>query len=153
MASAVFLRPARAGDARGIALLSRERIEAGLTWQYTPPRVVALLADPDVAAVVAADPSGLQGFALMALGDDSAQLLLLAVQAPLQRRGIGSRLLDWQLRSARLAGIGRVSHELRADNEAGYTFLRLRGFEPVGRVPRRYDGVVAARWLLRPLAP
>lgn len=134
-----------------MALLSRERIEAGLTWRYTPERVAALIADPEVAAVVATGPGGLQGFALMALVDDSAQLLALAVQAPLQRRGLGSQLLDWQLLSARAAGIGRVSHELRADNEAGYTFLRLRGFEPVGRVPRRYDGVVAARWLLRAL--
>lgn len=145
MATTATLRLARAADAAAMARMSRDRVEAGLTWSYTPPRMAALLADPEVSSVVARGPAGLQGFALMHLGDDAAHLLLLAVDLTVQRRGIGRRLLQWQIDSARAAGAARVTLELRADNEVGYGFYRQAGFVPTGRVDGYYDGVVAAR--------
>lgn len=145
MAATVTLRPARARDARAIALMSRDRIEAGLSWRYTPARIAALIAEPEVAVVAACGEAGLLGFSVMQFGDDRAHLVLLAVDRAVQRRGIGRRLVQWQLDSVRVAGIARITLELRADNEAGYSFYRHLGFEPTGRIADYYDGVVAAR--------
>lgn len=153
MATTATLRLARAADAAAMARMSRDRIEAGLTWRYTPDRMAALVGDPEVSSVVARGPAGLQGFALMRLGEEAAHLLLLAVDLLAQRRGLGRRLLQWQLDSARAAGAARVTLELRADNEVGYGFYRQAGFVPAGRIDGYYDGVVAARRMVLDLRP
>src|SRR3982750_2217833 len=77
---AVDLRPARAQEARALALMSRDLVEAGLDWRYTPARMAALLADPETSTVVACAGDRPHGFAVMQFGDDRAHLALLAVQ-------------------------------------------------------------------------
>ena len=59
--------------------MSRSLIETGLGWRYTPQRMAALMADPEVCAVVAESSAGVSGFALMQFGDDHGHLVLLAV--------------------------------------------------------------------------
>ena len=49
----VLLRPARLQDAPAMAGLSRALIEAGLVWRYTPPRMAALIREPETMALVA----------------------------------------------------------------------------------------------------
>jgi [ribosomal protein S18]-alanine N-acetyltransferase len=145
MAATATLRLASTADAAAMARMSRDRVEAGLTWNYTPDRMAALIGDPAVSAVVARSGTRLQGLALMELGDEAAHLILVAVDLTVQRHGIGRRLMQWQIDTARAAGMERVSLELRADNEAGYGFYRHLGFEPAGRIDDYYDGIVAAR--------
>ncbi len=48
-----MLRLARVAEAPVLAEMSRERIEAGLAWRYTPRRLAALMAERDVLVVVA----------------------------------------------------------------------------------------------------
>lgn len=136
-------------EAGVLAHMSRRLVETGLPWRYTPPRIANLLRDPDAACVVGEDSLGVQGFALMHFGDEDAHLILLAVQRGWQRRGVGSRLLEWQLDSARVAGIRHVALELRADNETAFRFYRRRGFGMIGRNQSYYDeGVDALRMRL-----
>jgi [ribosomal protein S18]-alanine N-acetyltransferase len=144
----VTLRPARADDARAMADMSRELIEAGLRWRYTPMRMAALIRDRETMALVACDGLRVQGFAVMQFGDTHAHLVLLCVHATQHRRGIGRRLSEWLLESARVAGIASIQVELRADNATALLFYRRLGFTETGLVPDYYDGQIAARRMM-----
>ena len=139
------LRPARVQDARAMAEMSRELIEAGLGWRYTPRRMTALIRDPETVALVACHGSRIQGFAVMQFGDVHAHLALLCVQPTQQLRGIGRRLNEWLVESARVAGIASIRLELRADNAAALSFYCRLGFTETQLVPGYYDGRIAAR--------
>ena len=54
-----MLRLARVAEAPVLAEMSRELIEAGLAWRYTPRRLAALMAERDV-LVVAAEAGGVE---------------------------------------------------------------------------------------------
>ena len=142
---AVTLRPARAADAQAMAAMSRDLIEAGLAWRYTPARMAVLIADPEVVALVACDGPRLLGLAVMQFGDVHAHLALLCVQPHWQRQGVGLRLHDWLLLSAQVAGIAAIRLELRADNAAAHAFYSRLGFIETQLVPGYYDGLVTAR--------
>jgi [ribosomal protein S18]-alanine N-acetyltransferase len=142
----VTLRPARTTDAATMAAMSRQLIEAGLAWRYTPQRIGALMADDETIALVACDDAGaVQGFAVMQFGDDTAHLVLLCVRTARQRCGIGARLVEWLLQSARVAGITRVGVELRADNAGALVFYRRLGFVETRVLHGYYGGSVDAR--------
>ena len=132
-----------------MAEMSRVLIEAGLDWRYTPRRIAALIGDPDTVALVACDSARILGFAIMQFGDEQAHLTLLCVQPARQRRGIGRRLSEWLVASARVAGIVSIQLELRADNAAALTFYRRLGFTETLLVPGYYGGQIAARRMVR----
>jgi len=134
-----------------MAEMSRVLIEAGLGWRYTPRRIAALIGDRETVALVAHDASRIQGFAVMQFGDERAHLMLLCVQPRQRRLGIGRRLTEWLLASARVAGIEQIELELRADNCAAHDFYRGLGFAESQLVPAYYDGRIAARRMVLPL--
>lgn len=146
-------RPAHRCEARVLAELSRDLIEHGLGWRYTPARVATLISDPDHVALVACGPDdqGVLGFALMQFGDEHAHLSLLCVTPTQQRRGIGRRLIDWLIESANVAGIASIGLELRADNHGALAFYRRLGFVETQRVDGYYDAATAARRMTRSL--
>jgi len=139
-----MLRPAREQEARAMAEMSRTLIEAGLGWRYTPQRMATLMRDAETAALVAHDGAGIQGFAVMQFGDEHAHLVLLCVQPMQWQRGIGRRLIEWLLASARVAGMASIRLELRADNGAALSFYRRLGFTETKLVPGYYDGQIPA---------
>ena len=102
-------------------------------------------------ALVACDGTRIQGFAVMQFGDEHAHLALLCVQPTQQRRGIGMRLHDWLVASARVAGIASIRLELRADNGAALAFYQRLGFTETQWVPGYYDGKIDARRMSLPL--
>jgi [ribosomal protein S18]-alanine N-acetyltransferase len=134
-----------------MAQMSRELIEAGLNWRYTPARMAALMSERESLAVVACDVQQILGFAVMHFGDEHAHLALLAVRAQQHRHGIGRRLLNWTMQSARVAGMVSIGVELRADNAVAHQFYRGLGFCEAGLVPHYYDGHIAARQMRLPL--
>src|ERR1700747_2039281 len=93
--SDLSLRLARPREAVAVAKLSRDLIEYGLRWRWTPERVAASIHAPNVNVLVACDHEKLAGFAIMRYGDDDAHLDLLAVTPPYRRAGIGRQLLEW----------------------------------------------------------
>lgn len=128
-----------------MAEMSRELIEVGLGWRYTPRRMAALIGDPETVALVACDASSIQGFAIMQFGDENAHLTLLCVRPTQRKRGIGRRMNEWLVESARVAGIASVQLELRADNAVALAFYRRIGFTETQWVPGYYGGQFAAR--------
>lgn len=145
------LRLAGEDDARVIATLSRELIESGLGWSWTPSRVLRAIRDPDTLTLVACDGPLIIGFAIMQFATDRAHLSLLAVRKLQQRRGVGRRMVEWLEASARIAGIARVHLELRVNNHAARAFYADIGFAETAQVPGYYRGVETAVRMVRVL--
>jgi [ribosomal protein S18]-alanine N-acetyltransferase len=151
MISNLTIRLATCNDAPGIARLSRDRIEAGLGWSWMSPRVLRSIVDPQTNVVVALDAARMLGFGIMKYHDDEAHLLLLAVRAAVARSGVGSLLVEWLERSARVAGAGQVLLEARATNAAARSFYRRLGYSEIQSLPGYYQGREAAVRLAKDL--
>ncbi len=149
----LIVRPAKRRDARAIALLSRDHVERGLDWRYTPQRIAALIAHRECMAVVAARRDRIVGFAIMEFGDLIAHLCLLAVAPGARRQGTGGRLLDWLMASADVAGICHVRLEVRAGNHGARRFYQRSGFRVCGQRAGYYDGRETAVMMVRTLRP
>ncbi|MGE5336463.1 MAG: GNAT family N-acetyltransferase [Gemmatimonadota bacterium] len=132
---------ARRADAEWIASLSRDAIEDGLDWTWTPGRVLRSVANPATNTIIARERDRRLGFAIMTYGDADAHLLLLAVDSARRRQGIGSALLAWLELTARTAGISRIRAEVRAGNGAARAFYRRQGFEQARVLHGYYQGV------------
>jgi ribosomal-protein-alanine N-acetyltransferase len=146
---AISVRIAEPRDAQAIAMMSRDFIEAGLGWKYDAARVMRAIRDRETLAVVAseggkasttaaANRGALTGFAIMEFGDERAHLVLLAVRPSHRRLGIGQRLLEWLLESARCAGMASIHLELRSNNDAARRFYRAMNFYETVLVPGYY---------------
>jgi ribosomal-protein-alanine acetyltransferase len=138
------LKLAAPADAAPIAVMSRELIEAGLPWTWTPERVARNLAQRDTLALTARDGERLAGFAIMQFGEERAHLSLLAVRPDYQRQGLGRSMLEWLTESALTAGIASVHLELRETNLAARRFYLEQGFAETARIPGYYRGAETA---------
>jgi ribosomal-protein-alanine N-acetyltransferase len=158
---------AHAGDAREIAEMSRDLIEQGLSWSWTPARVLHFITGRDSSVVVArnqrrGDPRygdnpagarrGIEAFAIMHFGDELAHLNLLAVAPEHRRQGLGRQLMDWLTATAVEAGVFRIDLELRTQNEAARAFYANQGFTQEGVVQGYYQGREAALRMSRRLS-
>ena len=150
------IRLATRTDSLQIARMSRDLIECGLGWSWTPLRVQRSIADVATNVAVASVRNEPVGFGIMKYHDDEAHLLLLAVQKACKRRGVGAALVAWLEKSARTAGVGQVYLEARAANAGARAFYRRLGYEEIQVVPGYYQGVEAsvrmakALWLEQP---
>jgi [ribosomal protein S18]-alanine N-acetyltransferase len=150
-AHAITVRLAGQRDAQAIALMSRDLVESGLGWKYDAARVLKAIRDPNTLTPVACDGGRIAGFGIMEFGDERAHLALLAVRPSHRRMGIGRRLVEWLVVSARTAGIASLHLELRAGNEAARGFYRAVGFDETIVVPGYYRGREAALRMIRVL--
>lgn len=137
------IRLARATDAPQMAQLSRDLIEAGLGWRWTPLRMRHKLRDRASNGLVAVDGPRVVGLALMQYLDERAHLLLLAVAVPARRSGVGRALIEWLEKTALIAGIGSIELEVRARNLGARAFYRALGFAEGVTVPGYYAGIEA----------
>jgi len=135
----LVLRKAHASEASEIASISRLHVEYGLNWRWTPARVKRHIKDKDTIVLVASMCGVLHGFAIMKFGDDTAHLLLLAVQPKVRRIGVGTALHQWLEKSARTAGIQQVRLEVRASNQSAKKFYESLGYRLVGQLAAYYD--------------
>ena len=138
MIDACEIRLALPADATRIAAMSRDYIEDGLGWGWTPARVARSIRDRTTNVAVAESGGELAGFGIMSYGDDQAHLLLFAVQPAWRRRGIGSGLLHWLENAATIAGIELIFLESRATNTAARGFYRAHGYRELAVLPRYY---------------
>jgi ribosomal-protein-alanine N-acetyltransferase len=146
------LRLARPADAAAIANLSRNLIEYGLRWRWTPARVAASIRASDVNVLVASVGGNIAGFAIMRYGDDDAHLDLLAVAPPYRRAGVGRQLLEWLEKCAVVAGIFTVALEVRAGNEGAQLFYERMGYRTLVQLPGYYQNIEAALRMGRDLS-
>jgi len=152
ISSELSLRLARLADATTIANLSRELIEYGLRWRWTPMRVAASIRDPNVNVLVACIRANIAGFAIMRYRDDDAHLDLLAVAPPYRRAGVGRQLLEWLEKCAVVAGIFSVALEVRTANEGAQRFYQRMGYRTLVHLPGYYQGIEAALRMGRDLS-
>jgi ribosomal-protein-alanine N-acetyltransferase len=144
MSEVSLLSLARAADARAIAEMSRDLIEQGLTWSWTPARVQHFIGGRDSSVVVARREGRIAAFAIMNFGDEVGHLNLLAVATAHRRQGLGMQMLNWLCATAVVAGIFRVNLELRTHNHEARAFYERCGFEQKGFIQGYYQGREAA---------
>jgi [ribosomal protein S18]-alanine N-acetyltransferase len=142
---------ARSGDAREIAEMSRDLIEYGLSWSWTPARVQRSISGRESSVVVARRDARIAAFGIMHFADEVAHLNLLAVAARHRRQGLGRRIVEWLTATAVEAGIFRVELELRAQNQAARQFYERLGFDALNVIPGYYQGREAALRMTRRL--
>ncbi len=152
MSELATLGLARIADAREIAEMSRDLIEQGLTWAWTPARVQHFITGPESSVVVARRDLNIAAFAIMHFGDEVAHLNLLAVAPEHRRQGIGRQLMSWLTKTAVEAGVFRINLELRTRNEPARLFYEGLGFDELGIVQGYYQGREAALRMSRRLA-
>lgn len=138
------IRLARPAEAGTIAQMSRDMVEFGLSWSWTEQRVRHAIGDSATNVAVALRRDRLQAFGIMQYGDDKAHLVLLAVRPAMRHQGWGKGLTQWLEACAKLAGIGQVRVEARADNHNAIAFYRRLGYELAGTVAGYYEGKVDA---------
>ncbi len=78
------------------------------------------------------DNGEIQGYAILMLAVDEAELLDIAIDAAMQRMGLGRKLLEEMLSLARLAGMRRMVLEVRASNAPAIALYRSAGFGQIG---------------------
>ena len=151
MATLALVTLAHSSDAREIAEMSRDMIEGGLTWAWTPARVMQFIASKDSSAVVLRRGGQIAAFAMMHFGDETAHLNLLAVAPEYRRQGLGRQLVDWLCASALEAGVLHINLELRATNTGAQVFYAALGFERVSVKQGYYQGRESALRMSRRL--
>src|SRR5580700_650773 len=152
MSEIAYIGLARATDAREIAEMSRDLIEQGLTWSWTPARVQHFISGPESSVIVARRGHRVAAFAIMHFGDEAAHLNLLAVTPEHRRQGLGRQLMGWLTATAIEAGVFRINLELRTHNEQARIFYECLGFDQLGIVQGYYQGREAALRMSRRLA-
>lgn len=91
--------------------------------------------------VPAAEPPGPAGLVLWRRIFDEAEILTIAVLPPWRRHGVGGRLLDAAMTSARAAGAASMFLEAAADNTAALALYASRKFDKVGLRKGYYGNV------------
>lgn len=138
-------------DVHAIALMSRNEIETNLEWTYKPRQVANMLLEPDTCTVCMRyegsenGKSQLVGFGSIKLDSTTADIVLLAVDRSVRRKGIGRSIIDWLERLARVAGVERVYLEVRLNNLVAQRFYRSLGFSEVGKLSNYYRGINGKR--------
>ena len=150
--SALSLRLARRADAHIIANLSRDLIEYGLRWRWTPERIAGSIRAPDVNVLVACVRGHIVGFAIMRYGETDAHLDLLAVAPAYRRLGIARQLVAWLEKCAVVAGIFTIALEVRAQNQGAQKFYERLGYRKFVQLPGYYQGIESALRMVRDLS-
>lgn len=134
------IRLATSKDAEAIALESMAEIEHNLNWSWTPHRLCKSISDPETNVAVALENESLVAFGVMEYKEDLAHLQLFAVREDARRQGIGSTLLRWLEKVARVGGVTRFKVEARRDNSPALAFYRKHGYCESEAVPGMYQG-------------
>jgi len=119
---------AHVNDAYSIATMSRDIIEHGLQWNWTPERIGRCVMSPDINVVTAKNHGDVIGFGIMYYGYTKAHLNLLGVDATWRSYGIGHNLLEWLERCAITAGLECCQLEVRESNVHARKFYQHHGY-------------------------
>jgi ribosomal-protein-alanine N-acetyltransferase len=144
MSDSIEFRPANPSDAAVLATMSRDLVELGLGWSWTPSRIIRHIRSADSVVLVARQQGLVAGFAIMRFGLEEAHLDLLAVRPKYRRAGVGRRLMEWLEKSALVAGISVIYLEVRENRLDARTFYERLGYCRIRRLPGYYRGMESA---------
>lgn len=106
--------------------------DPGLPAPKREPQLVASYRDAhEEGAHVAEEDGRIVGFACTRLWGRTGWIGPLAVEQPMQGRGIGSRLLEESINALQGAGVTVLGAEIRADEPRPFGLLAGHGFHPV----------------------
>lgn len=127
-----------AADLDRLAALHAEAFDA----PWTASDFAGLLETPGTVAVAAGD---LEGFVLLRVTVDEAEILTIAVRPLERRRGVGRRLVEAALAAASARGADSLWLEVAADNTAALSLYEAARFGIVGRRPGYYKRAEGGR--------
>jgi ribosomal-protein-alanine N-acetyltransferase len=135
-----IIRLARINDTLCIAEMSRDLIESGLGWSWTPSRVAREINAKYSNVIVNVEGNEVVGFAVMKYFDSEARLNLFAVHPKHRRKGIGTRMIKWLEKTALINGNSVVYLEMRLRNQVAREFYTSLGYKIIQRIPGYYNG-------------
>jgi ribosomal-protein-alanine N-acetyltransferase len=144
------LRPLRSERAEQCALLHA----ACFAHPWSAQEFETLLSNSAVRGEAAVDPKNdaLRGFVLTRLAADEAEILTIAVDNALRRRGVGRLLLAGHMSRLPALGARALFLEVERANAPAIALYARFGFREVGRRPGYYrvgDGPKATALVLR----
>lgn len=134
------IRLAKTSDALRIGEMSRDLIESGLGWSWTPSRVLRAISEKHSNVIVAVEGKEIIGFAVMHYLDAEARLDLFGVHQSHRRKGVGTRMVKWLEETALINGNGVVYLETRLRNHEAREFYSSLGYKMIQRIPGYYNG-------------
>ena len=141
----ITLRLGRPADLNTVAAMSRDLIEMGLKWKWTPFRLNRLLSQKHAQLLIAESPSDeVAGFAIMEFHRNNAHMDLLAVAPAYRGLGLGRDMVIWLEETALAAGISRVILEVRAESTGARAFYQRLGYRQDAVLPGYYQGLETA---------
>jgi ribosomal-protein-alanine N-acetyltransferase len=147
------IRRARLADARQIALMSRQEIEHGLRWSWTPDRIRAAIRSPNNVVLAAVRGRRLCGFALLQVVEDCSHLCLLAVAPGFRRQGLARQLIRRLIQLSREQGCRKMQLEMRLCNLEARALYRTVGFRLISHIANYYENQEPAAVMRLDLAP
>ncbi|MCU0649040.1 MAG: ribosomal protein S18-alanine N-acetyltransferase [Gemmatimonadaceae bacterium] len=132
------LRLGRLADAPG--MLAIERTSFSDPWSLRS--FEKLLSAPHAHIVVDASEQTIDGFVVLLLAADEAEIANIAVAPARRGTGLGRTLLATALEEARVRGVRSVFLEVRPSNTPALALYRSAGFAEVGRRRRYYAAPV-----------
>jgi len=143
----LVIRAARRDDVDDVAAIERSAFSD--PWSANSFR--ALFGNPLVHFAVAEDPitGRLHGYVVTWFVMDEGEIANLAVAEDVRRGGVGARLLDHALDTARERRCQVVFLEVRESNGAARALYASRGFEVAGRRSKYYRKPVEDALVLR----
>lgn len=135
------------GDAHNIAAIMPVMDDAfdpafGESW--TAAQCLSALAMPDCRLLIAESDNVVVGFSISRWVLDIEELLMIGVAKALQRRGIGSLLLNAVIDHARTDNRAKLFLEVR-DGNVAHDFYCATGFQQMGRRKQYYRGLDGVR--------
>jgi len=134
------IRLAKSGDAVRIAEMSRDIIEMGLGWSWTPSRVIKEMNEKNSNVIVTLEGNEVIGFAVMKYLDGEARLNLFGVHPNHRRKGVGTRMIKWLEKTALINGSSVVYLEARLRNQGARQFYKGLGYKEIQHIPGYYKG-------------
>jgi ribosomal-protein-alanine N-acetyltransferase len=135
----VGIAPGDIGDLDSVMAVMTESFEPCYGEAWTAPQCAGLLPMPGVWLTLARADGEIIGFTMGRTVLREAELLLLAVKAKDQKRGVGRLLLDTFVASAAARGAHHLHLEVREGNHAVKLYEQA-GFTRVGRRRNYYSG-------------
>ncbi len=151
MICSVEIRLAKSSDAVCIAEMSRDIIEFGLGWSWTPSRVIKEMNDKSSNVIITLEGNEVIGFAVMKYLDGEARLNLFGVHPNHRRKGVGTRMIKWLEKTALVNGNSVVYLEARISNQGAREFYKGLGYKEIQHIPSYYKGREAAVRIARDL--
>ena len=134
------IRLAKSSDAVRIGEMSRDIIELGLGWSWTPSRVIREINEKSSNVIVTLEGNEVIAFAIMKYLDGEARLNLFGVHPNHRRKGVGTRMISWLEKTALNNGNSVVYLEVRLRNQGAREFYKCLGYQEVQHMPGYYQG-------------